>query len=113
MTFPISDPIFRSNFLTHFAAEACSEKLDQEIGSGNWIIVFGASFAPICRSNFTIQFYDPIFRCRPAGGLAWSTAHGFRPPCDSRPQLAVQKAAVGIGRPPDPMYPIFFGDFFR
>ena len=112
---------FRSNFpFQFFSAFHCRGALGK-IGSRNWIGNWKRHFGrliqklerPIRRSNFAIQFYDPIFRSRPAGGLAWSTAHGFRPPCDSRPQLAVQKAAVGIGRPPDPMYPIFFGDFFR
>ena len=68
MGVPISDPIFRSNFLAHFAAEGCSKKLDQKIGSENWIIVFGALSDPISRSNFTIQFFDPIFSAQASRG---------------------------------------------
>jgi hypothetical protein len=63
---PISDPIFRSNLLLHFAAEVCSTKLDHkigsQIGSSNSGPYFGPMFDPILRSNFTIQIYDPILR---------------------------------------------------
>ena len=102
---------FRSNFPIQFFNAFRSRGVLGKIGSRNWIRKLDHCIWYLICSNLSIQFYDPILRSnfslQASRGLAWSTAHGFRPPCDSRPQLAVQKAAVGIGRPPDPIYPIF------
>ena len=81
--------------------------MDQEIGSSYLVPHLLQYVDPILRSNFTIQF----FVAGQPGGWLGRQLTDFRPPGDSRPQLAVQKAAVGIGRPPDPMYPIFFVTF--
>jgi hypothetical protein len=81
--------------------------LDHKIGS-SYLVPCSIQFPdPISRSNFSIQFFDPG---QPGGWLGRQLTD-FRPPGDSHPQLAVQKAAVGIGRPPDPMYPIFSATF--
>ena len=107
LTFRNDASNFRSNFPIQFVSAFRCRGVLGKIGSGNWIGNWKRHFGrliqnlerPICRSNFTIQFYDPIFRSRPAWGLAWSTTHGFRPPCDSCPQLAVQKAGWLAGWP--------------
>ena len=87
---PISDPTFRFNFCTHFAAEGCPPEIGLQNWKQNWISKLELKERTQLRPNFSIQFSWPA----PAGGLAWTTADGFRSPGDNHPQLAVDKAAA-------------------
>ncbi len=102
---PISDPIvrngrsnFRSNFPIQFFSAFRRRGVLKKTGSKNWIRKLDHRIWCLVRSNFPIQFHDPIFRSNflgpgQPGGWLGRQLTDFRPPGDSHPQLAVQKAA--------------------